>query len=172
MATFSSEISSTSANSYISLEDADDYFENKFQNELWVNLTDEEKQQLLVTSTNRLDAETYTGYKTVSTQSLQWPRYGIFDRDGYPYGHDEIPNNLKKALCEYCHFILSADDRLFNETELHDMAMLKSYKLDMIGYDFNNVKANALPSNVATELQAIGPRVWLSNSSRADRILR
>lgn len=159
---FDATIGGASANSYLTVAQADDYFDSRYDNELYTDLTDEEKQRLLVTASRRLDAEHYAGRSVTETQALQFPRVVAYDRNYYPYQQNEIPVNLKNAVCELGYFYLQKDDRMLDETELHDAAMLENYKVGPLQYGFrNNAKMDQLPETVKKQLRAIGYSVWL-----------
>ena len=91
-----------SANSYVSLDFANDYMRNTGRQE-WEKKSENERKSYLINATNYID-RTYTkvGWKGQKKfhrrQSLCFPRVELFDKDG-----DEvlgIPNALKKAVCE------------------------------------------------------------------------
>lgn len=91
-----------SANSYVSLDFANDYMRNTGRQE-WEKKSENERKSYLINATNYID-RTYTkvGWKGQKKfhrrQSLCFPRVELFDKDG-----DEvlgIPNELKKAVCE------------------------------------------------------------------------
>lgn len=160
--TFNSTSGDAAANSYSSVEDADNYFGGRYPNDYWTSLSSTDKQKVLATATRRLDAEMYSGRQTTNTQRLQFPREVIFDRDTYNYASDEIPFNLANAVYELGYFLLEADDRIMEEAELHDANMMDSYSVGPLTYGFNGkVKMDALPERVINELKAIGHGVWL-----------
>ena len=66
------------ANSYISIVEADDLISVQSKAALWVALTDTQKQIRLIQASLMLDsAGTYADDKTDATQVLQWPRGGV-----------------------------------------------------------------------------------------------
>jgi hypothetical protein len=104
------------AESYISVVDADTYH-NNFGNKAWTNLTDVSQKEALLRSGTRLLTLKYrprwNGWRTTTTQLLDWPRIGayIYDVAAYPVsGHldafvymvptNSIPQQLKDAVCE------------------------------------------------------------------------
>lgn len=163
--TFDASIGGTVSNSYITLSDANDYFDSRYGNDLW-SLSDADAQRLLVSATRRIDIERYSGIKANESQSLQMPRNVISNRDGYPYTSTTIPLNLKNAVCELAYFILQADERKLSEVELHDIEFIES---DELGPLKNKYRAGSnmdkLPNTVINELKAIGPGVWLGKQN-------
>lgn len=97
----------STAESYLSVADADTYHSNR-GNSTWTG-TDEVKEQALRKATQYLDA-TYTWKGTINstTQSLNWPRDGVTDRDGRDLD-DSVPQLLKDATAELALAALSAD---------------------------------------------------------------
>lgn len=90
------------ANSYVSLDYADEYMLNTGKTE-WASKTDDEKKSFLINATRYID-RTYSkiGWKGQKKyhrhQSLCFPRVELFDKDG-----DEvlgIPKELMEAVCE------------------------------------------------------------------------
>lgn len=157
--TFDSTLTGTTSNSYITVDQANDYFDGRYENALWPSTADD-IQRLLVTATRRIDSEFFGGIKTTTTQSLQWPRDAVADREGLIYSSAELPQNLINAVCEYAYWLLQQDDRILSEVELHDAAMMKANNIGPISQQFGNVKADKLPANVEKELNAIGPGAW------------
>lgn len=160
---FDTTISGASATSYITVAQADDYFEFRHENDLYPSdlLT---KQKLLVSATRRLDAELYNGYKTIPAQALQFPRTVIYDRDGLSYATDAIPQNMINAVCEMIYAILKDDERLMGDDLLRDMENVSSFSGSIDGMAVSyairaDAKANKLPQEVITELKAMGD-VW------------
>ena len=106
MATFVVETGSGSAtaNSYISLADADDYVDNYLRNKsAWTGLTDGLKQQYLREATQALDGiygARWRGYRFSDTQALDWPRTSAVTSDGWIVSQTEIPEAIKRATVE------------------------------------------------------------------------
>ena len=163
--TFNSTPGDAEANSYSTVDDADTYFGGRYPNDKWTKLSTAGKQTVLASATRRLDAEMYNGRPTDTVQRLQFPREVVFDRNSYSYGSNEIPLNLKNATHEYAYFILSADDRIMEEIELHDAAMMDGFKVGPLDYKFGKkAKMDQLPETVKNELVAIGYAVWLGGT--------
>lgn len=113
----------TSANSYISLDDADTYFENR-GNTAWDAASDTAKEEALLRACDYLDTLNWKGYKAEYENSLEWPRESVDDRNGYAVGNDEIPQKVINAQCEAALLELTAgtltptldkDDRIRSE---------------------------------------------------------
>tara|TARA_Y100000004_G_C8947428_1_gene426923 strand:- start:1002 stop:1628 length:627 start_codon:yes stop_codon:yes gene_type:complete len=93
----------SNSNSYVSVSDADDYHTGR-GNTLWTHtsVTTEEKEDALVRATDYIDkrfARKFRGWKSSSSQSLQWPRTDAEDDSGYLL--QNIPTQLQQAVAEY-----------------------------------------------------------------------
>src|SRR5687768_15812728 len=95
-----------SDNSYVTLADANTYFADRLNstaNGDWTNdssgvaRSDAVKSAALVTATRRIDEEQFLGVKTTTTQSLKWPRVGVYDEDGIALSSSTIPTRVKEA---------------------------------------------------------------------------
>lgn len=64
------------ANSYISLEEANQYFENRDNSANWTAATDDQKRQALIEGTRRVDANRFKDEPLKSWQALEFPRVG------------------------------------------------------------------------------------------------
>lgn len=115
----------TGANTYISLADAETYFEGRVNVTTWDAATDATKNAALVQAARILDTYvTWVGWLTDTDQPMKWPRAGIY-YDGYGgyYGSydlllstsvfsiadNEIPAEVKDAQCELALVLLKKD---------------------------------------------------------------
>ena len=94
------------ANSYISLVDADAYFADKGTAGLQWAASDELKNEYLVRACTALDdlyGRRYISYlrsQDVTVQGLLWPRENVWDRHNRRIPAGGIPQELKDAQCE------------------------------------------------------------------------
>lgn len=165
--TFDATSGGEDSNSYCTVEQADDYFAGRLNVDAWDALTDSDKEKVLVMATTRIEAERFGGEKTSGTQSLQFPREVIYDKDGYIYPSSTIPKGLINATCELALFYLERDEEgIMTEYELHDAQYLDNYKVGPLNYGFRKrAKADELPAQVQRELRGIGIGVWLHNTN-------
>ena len=90
-----STVGGTSSNSFVSLSEADTYFENSPKSSLWDAVV--EQESALIYATTLLDSMvSWVGVRSTSTQALDWPR----DVDDHPEYDDIIPVNVKRATFE------------------------------------------------------------------------
>lgn len=69
----------------------------------WTALTDAAKEAALREAALVLDGQfgsRFTGQRVKDTQSLEWPRCGATDVDGFCIASDTVPEQLKKACAE------------------------------------------------------------------------
>ncbi len=71
------ESGGTVYDTYASVSMADDYLMANFLAAAWFDLTNDQRAQLLVTSTRLFDRQCWIGEKTEEDQPLAWPRTGI-----------------------------------------------------------------------------------------------
>ena len=104
---FDATAGAATANSYASVAEADAYLAVRGDTSTWTALTTDEKEAKLQWSAIYIDTLTFKGTRSTSTQALQWPRIGVWDRDGFEV--DGIPQALKNAQAEMA-FQLIAND--------------------------------------------------------------
>lgn len=126
-----SAVGGASSNSFLSLSEAESYFEGRPFAAAWTGSTTALKEQALVYATTLLDRERWAGAKGVSytsalTQALAWPRrwattlevdaapqlvseWFIDTATGY-YSALTIPQPIQRATCELALEILRAGD--------------------------------------------------------------
>ena len=99
------------ANSYISLEEANQYMTNKGRSN-WLALSDDEKKVTLINGTQYVDnLFTWKGRRKFEQQELSFPRVMIRDLDGFEIRG--IPKRLKEAVCEAAFYGFESGSELF-----------------------------------------------------------
>jgi len=96
--------SSASANSYITVEEADNYCLSMGYTS-WASLATLAKEQAILRGMVFIDQLPFLGWKTAITNPLSWPRTGIYNNPHEPYlwseyPTNEIPKSLKRGCCE------------------------------------------------------------------------
>ena len=147
---------SATANSYITLDAANDYVEAMISStdvSKWSTGTDDTRNRALAAATQRLDRERFLGARATDTQALQWPRTGVRKPDtyvntyaaGFPFRisddyftDEEIPDQVKRAQIELAVY-------LHNNTDGISLSGLNDYKRVKIGsIDVTPDKAGAV----------------------------
>ena len=162
--TFDSTIGSTTGNSYVSVVDSDDYFDGTLDSTKWSNLSNTEKEQLLVMATTRLESESYGGYVATTTQRLQFPRSLLVHRNTpvIPYyEEDEVPKEVQTATFELgLYFLQKSLDELGLAAE-YDQETLDEYTIGPLSIKIKEgMTVEKLPTKVARALAAAGPGLW------------
>jgi len=104
------------ANSYVSVEEADDTLEIDFRlNGIWSEFDQATKELKLAQATRYLDDNyQWFGRRTEpSVQPLKWPRCGMRDCEGNCIGPNVMPSELKRATAQLAVWLHSNDG---NET--------------------------------------------------------
>lgn len=97
-------------NSYVTLEEAVNYFAARMYSAAWDAATSGDKEASLLQATRMLDENFFwAGEVTVGGQDLRWPRTGIYDMDGQIIASDLIPQAIKNATCEQALYLLTLD---------------------------------------------------------------
>lgn len=104
---------------YCTVEEADQYFSEKFGGENWAEQTEDNKKRAIITATRKLNQLTYKGFKVDVQQPLQFPRYY---KPNYASKRNYIsePEEMVFACCEEAASLLQK-----NEDSIH----IKNQKL-------------------------------------------
>lgn len=166
--TIDATIGGTISNSYVTVSEANSYFESRNFASEWESIT--EPEQYLISATNQIDwFIKFKGSKVSTDQALMWPRNECYDSflDEY-VANDIIPKKIKHAVFE---LILSSleEDRMQDS----DMLGLQEIKVSSLKVVANSVGAwqptkTKIPSIVYTILSGISESTS-SMFSRAER---
>ncbi|UTC29079.1 hypothetical protein MARCHEWKA_05700 [Brevundimonas phage vB_BpoS-Marchewka] len=98
------------ANSYCTVEFADDYIEaNGHISADWLDQEEEDKQRLLVRASKVLDIRfKWHGTRVEPDSGLAWPRAGV-TLDGVMIPDNVIPRLLKEATAEFAAYLMTSD---------------------------------------------------------------
>jgi len=175
--TIDATVGGASANSYLTLNDANDLIDGLVQNDdvtAWASATDDQKNRALYTAAQRIDRERFLGARATDTQSLQWPRTGVRKPDtyintyavGFPFRittdyftDTEIPDQVKKAQAELAVYLNNNKDGL-GLSGLEDYKNVKIGSLDVTPNNYGATGADRIPPMVEryfTGLRISGP---------------
>lgn len=155
----------STANSYVTLAEANTYMEAHLQASVWSALDDEKKKAALVAATRLIDNEQFAGRRAHQQQSLSWPRTYVYDYDAYPV--EGVPQKLKSAQIEYAIWNLTEEDRLAGSFEVETM---ESVEIGPIKYKIRSGVSSS-PSTVQDMLNAIGPEVFKDSSKPTSKVM-
>lgn len=113
-ATIDATLKGTAANSYVTLAEANAYFETVPHDEHWTG-SDDAKNRVLITATRYLDNFEYHGERCSTTQALKWPRKE-YKVDGVKIDCTFIPQPVKNATFELAHSLLYKGEALVGTT--------------------------------------------------------
>jgi len=117
------------ANALISVDDADQIMENYSSSTDWSGVEDVEgeseeekaarqlaaKENAIREATRYLNLHyVWDGYKILYTQACQWPRYEMYDEDGWVVASNIVPERVKEA-CAYLALKVIASDILLED---------------------------------------------------------
>lgn len=131
-------------NSYVTLVEAEAFFEQRLDVAAWTAASDTFKEQALVTATSILDTKSWVGVVVEETQKLAFPRTGFYfnPKFGYTtYLPETVPNEIVIATCELAYHLLNNDGLLDDTGTVTDLS---------IGSITLNIKteASVIPSSV------------------------
>lgn len=126
-----------SANTYITLTDADTYFADyRLHVSTWASAATANRNTALAWATRLLDEMcNWFGSKASTEQALAWPRAFVYTPDGDRIEDTEIPQWLKFATAEMAYFLLSEDRTL---EAGRDSVGIKAMQVGPIEIDFDS----------------------------------
>lgn len=90
----------TNANAYVSVSEADSYFQAR-NNTSWNARNTPDKEKAILYATSFLDGVFYwLGHIKKNEQALGWPRILVYDKEHRPIDSDSVPRKIKDATCE------------------------------------------------------------------------
>ena len=170
-------VGSATANSYLTLSDANSIIEGLVEDEdvtAWSSSTDDQKNRALYTSTLRIDRERFLGARVTDTQALQWPRTGVRKPDtyvntyavGFPFRistdyftDTEIPDQVKRAQAILAVYLNNNRDGL-GLSGLEDFSNVQVGSVNVTPNFYGSVGADRVPplfERYFTGLRISGP---------------
>ena len=114
-ATINATIKSENANSYVTLAEANSYFETSPSSTQWDNKTDDKKNRALIAATRWIDTLVFYGDRCDESQALKFPRTN-YQVDGVELACSTIPNNIKYAQYELARALANDTDAMTGNT--------------------------------------------------------
>jgi hypothetical protein len=126
-------------NSYVTIAEADSYFETRIDSAEWLTISDEVKDQALVTSTQLIDDNAWIGSAISGSQALAWPRSYATYYDArlgmtVTFLENEVPARVKVAVYEQALHLVANEDLLAGTTQTFESISVGSISLS----DSNN----------------------------------
>jgi len=145
-------------NSYVTIADADTYFETRIDAAEWDSSNDETKEQALVTATQLIDERHWIGAAVSSSQALAWPRKNAIYYDPrmgqqITVANDEVPSQVKIAVYEQALHLVQNEDLLAQKIQTFESISVGSISLS----DSNNdvTKTSITPSIIIKPLRPL-----------------
>jgi len=139
------------ANSYLTLDEANEAMDGYLSATLWLNLEDSQRERLLLTGTRLIDAYKPWGPKSDPDQALSFPTANDKDTDGSFI----IPPEAKKALLEYCEMMANGDIDHLKKLQAEGVT-----SMSMLGQNANVSKDESqLPALARKELDKLWARM-------------
>ena len=175
--TIDATVGGASANSYITLSDANSTIEGLIIDDdvqAWISATDDNKNRALFTAAVRVDRERFLGARVTNTQALQWPRTGVRKPDtyintyatGFPFRistdyftDTEIPEQVKRAQAILAVYLNNNRDGL-GLSGLEDYKTVKLGNIEATPNFYGAVGADRVPplfERYFTGLRISGP---------------
>jgi len=102
-------VGGTTTQSYASVAEADAYLTFRGGTAAWFLLTTTVKEQQLQWAGVLIDTLYFTGIKCSLLQAMEWPRFGIVDKNGYYPPTTSIPQPVKNAQIEMAFQLVASD---------------------------------------------------------------
>lgn len=148
------------SNSYVTQAEATAYFADRLHADSWEDFAS--KDQALITASSMLDWNMkWKGFRSSSSQKLDWPRSGVLDSYSVEIDSDTLPDALKVATFEMALSILEED-----RSEDWDLSGFKSVKVDVIEVTADDSINNPKPSIIPTKVNRILRGLIMNSSSR------
>jgi len=145
-------------NSYVTIADADTYFETRIDAAEWDSSNDETKEQALVTATQLIDERHWIGAAVSSSQALAWPRKNAIYYDPrmgqqITVANNEVPSQVKIAVYEQALHLVQNEDLLAQKIQTFESISVGSISLS----DSNNdvTKTSITPSIIIRPLRPL-----------------
>jgi hypothetical protein len=159
-------VGSPTMNSYLTVDEANDYFSMRLTVEEWENA--ESQDALLQMATRVMDSvisphriivrpsdgsppyyrelRTWTGAIATTTQTLMWPRTGMYTRTGAEILSTEIPRDLKYATAELAAQLARGDRTADNKIAVQGITSVRAGSVAITFKDM--IESNVIPEAV------------------------
>ena len=154
-ATITATLSSATANSYVTLAEANTYFETVPDSSTWTNKTDDQKNRALIAATRWIDTLVYYVDRCDNGQSLKFPRNN-YKVDDVELACTTIPNNIKYAQYELAR-------ALANDTEAITGTTGKDGNFEEVALGDLRVKYNTSSQGTGTINNIMDVYPWLQS---------
>lgn len=131
----------SSSNSYVTLAEANSYFETAPSSSTWDDKTDDQKNRALISATRWIDSLNFYGDRCDTSQALSWPRNN-YHVDRVELTCSAIPAEIKYATYELARALANDTDAVTGNTGTTGL--------------YDKVKLGELEVEYNTKSQAVG----------------
>lgn len=170
------------ANSYVSLEEANSYLGANLYADAWTNATDDKKAAALVSATRALDhAIQWDGLRIGEGQALEWPRTRVPRSDLYGFNttvgvrgtfwpDNAVPYLVKHGTCELALAMLQGNRTADDPTRGIDSLKLGQGALEVAFTKDPGQRVFVLPDEVLRIISPIGTPRGRGGTARLQRL--
>lgn len=128
-------------NSLVTLEDAQCYFDERYDSADWYALEQEQQEKLLISASKKISRFDFVGSVQDVNQPLAFPR------------DYEIPQDIKDAVCEEAYALINSSDNIHQKNIENNISSI-SLGVGSVSYNTANIgcETNKLSSSVALYL--------------------
>ncbi len=154
----------TDSNSYATLAEANTFHTERLHNAAWTSASDATKEAAMIWATLLIDSNIlWHGIRATEEQALDWPRYGMYDKDGYSVDSDIVPKQVKDAESELAFLLIVEDRTLSNDPK---NAGVKKADVGSLSLEMSDVyKKAVLSPSVVTYIQEFGDFAGVGSTS-------
>jgi hypothetical protein len=143
--TLDDTVGGASSNTYVSIADADTYFEERLHSSVWTAASIDTKKAALVWATRILDRSVeWVGTIKTTTQALRWPRSGVYTSDYVSISSTIVPEFVKYAVCELAKQLISSDKFADHDTKGYKWMQVGGLQIQIDKYDRPQVLSKAV----------------------------
>jgi len=161
-------------NSYVSVDEADTYFETRIDSANWSSAIDDLKEQALVTATSIVDDNAWVGNAVSASQALAWPRKNATYADNrmgstITFGVADIPTQVKVAVFEQALHLVDNEDLLQGKAQTFESISVGSISISDSNNDVTKtpIQASLMKKKIRPLLvrgkSGIGTAWWRNN---------
>jgi len=152
--TLTADPTDSESNSFVTVDDADDYFAKRLYVDDWPDDEEEKKKALIWASGLISRSYRWKGRRAKSQQKLAFPRTGLYTLDLYEVDDATYPDIIVTATCELALFLSSGDPSSDSPFDVG----LTEIKVSSIGLKFDKnavsggsgMDANGIPENISS----------------------
>ena len=134
------------ANSYVTLLEANAYFETSPESSTWDDKTDDQKNRALISATRWIDSLNFYGDRCSTSQALSWPRNN-YHVDRVELTCSVIPADIKYATYELARALANDPESITGSTG--DTGLYEAVKLGDLEVKYNTAsQATGTVNNV------------------------